>query len=91
MANRLNAEEREILEQAERGELVRVPNFKQELEYAQQAARNTINKTRRVRLSLSERDFQLANAKANEEGIPYQIFLTSIIHKYLAGRMTESR
>lgn len=89
MSGRLNTEEQEILEQFERGELRRVDAVEDEMETARQAARNTFNKTRRVNLRVTERDFNLAHARAREEGIPYQTLLSSAIHKYLSGRLTE--
>ena len=91
MKNQLNAEEREILEHFERGELTAVSGAQGEMETARLAARNTFNKTRRVNLRVTERDFNLAHARAREEGIPYQTLLSSVIHKYLSGRLTENR
>ena len=91
MKKQLNAEEREILEHFERGELTAASEAQREMETAQHAARNTFNKTRRVNLRVTERDFNLAHARAREEGIPYQTLLSSIIHKYLSGRLTENR
>ena len=91
MKNQLNAEEREILEHFERGELTPASRAQREMETAQHAARNTFNKTRRVNLRVTERDFNLAHARAREEGIPYQTLLSSVIHKYLSGRLTENR
>ena len=89
MSGQLNTEEQRILEQFERGELRRVDAVEDEMETARQAARNTFNKTRRVNLRVTERDFNLAHARAREEGIPYQTLLSSVIHKYLSGRLTE--
>lgn len=91
MNGALNPEEREILDKFERDELKSAPGAKREMEAARQAARNTFNKTRRVSLRVTERDFNLAHARAREEGIPYQTLLSSVIHKYLTGRLTESR
>ena len=91
MEKQLNAEEREILEHFERGELTAASEAQREMETAQLAARNTFNKTRRVNLRVTERDFNLAHARAREEGIPYQTLLSSVIHKYLSGRLTENR
>ena len=65
------------------------PGTERELQVARQAARNTFNKTRRVNLRMTERDFNLAHSRAREEGIPYQTLLSSVIHKYLSGRLTE--
>lgn len=89
MSGQLDTEEQGILEQFERGELRRVDAVEDEMETARQAARNTFNKTRRVNLRVTGRDFNLAHARAREEGIPYQTLLSSAIHKYLSGRLTE--
>ena len=91
MKYRLDPEEREILESLERDELVSVPDVDKQIEFARQAARNTFKKTKRVNLRMTERDFNLAHSRAREEGIPYQTLLSSVIHKYLSGRLTETR
>lgn len=89
MNENLDREEMEILEQYERGEFKSVPNMEQAIEWAREAARNTLKKTKRVNLRVTERDFDLAHARAREEGIPYQTLLSSVIHKYLRGRLVE--
>ena len=83
----LNTEEREILEEFERGELRRAAGADDETETARQAARSIFDKTRRVNLRETERDFNLARAR--EEGIPCETLLSSVIHKYLSGRLKE--
>ena len=89
MNQSINAEEREILEKFQRGDLFSAAGAEDEMKTARQAARNTFNKTRRVNLRVTERDFNLAHARAREEGIPCQTLLSSVIHKYLSGRLTE--
>ena len=91
MTDRLSAEERDILDEFEGGELRSVPNLEDEIQAAREAARQTFNKTKRVNLRVTERDFNRAHARAREEGIPYQTLLSSVIHKYLSGRLTEKR
>ena len=91
MSDQLNPEEREILEKFERGELRCAAGAQSEIEAGRVAARSTFRKTRRVNLRVTERDFNLAHARAREEGIPYQTLLSSVIHKYLSGRLTERR
>ncbi len=88
---KLDAEEQDILDRFERGELRSAPGAEREIEAARQAARNTFNKTKRVNLRVTERDFMLAHSRAREEGIPYQTLLSSVIHKYLSGRLTDKR
>jgi predicted DNA binding CopG/RHH family protein len=89
MTNKLDPEEKEILDAFERGELKSAPNAKREIKEAQEAARNTFNKIKRVNLRLTQRDFDLAHIKALEEGLPYQTLLSSVIHKFLTGRLVE--
>ena len=91
VTDQLNAEEREILEKFERDELRPATGADREMAIAPQAARNTFKKTRRVNLRVTERDYNRAHARAREEGIPYQTLLSSVIHKYLSGRLTEKR
>ena len=89
MIDHMDREEQEILEQFERGKLRSIPDAEREIEAAREAARNTFNKTRRVNLRMTERDFALAHSRAREEGLPYQTLLSSVIHKYLSGRLSE--
>ena len=91
MNDEISAEERDILDRFEQGDLRSAPCVAREIEVARQAARNTFNKTKRVNLRLTERDFSLAHSRAREEGIPYQTLLASVIHKYLSGRLIEKR
>ena len=91
MNDTMNEEERDILARFDRGELRSAPGAEQEIEAARQAARNTFNKTKRVNLRVTERDFNLAHSRAREEGIPCQTLLSSVIHKYLSGRLTEKK
>ena len=91
MNRRMDAEEQDILDRFERGQLRSSPHAADEITAAREAARNTFNKTRRVNLRVTERDFMLAHSRAREEGVPYQTLLSSVIHKYLAGRLTEKR
>ena len=91
MQDTMTSEEQDILEKFERNELVSIPGAEGEMRAAREAARNTFNKSRRVNLRMTERDFGLAHARAREEGMPYQTLLSSVIHKYLSGRLTERR
>lgn len=77
----LDTEEQEILDAYEAGELVNVPDAKKEAAKARLSAKATLNKTRNISLRLSERDLYKLRAKAIAEGIPYQTYASSILHK----------
>ena len=89
LSQAMTDEEREILDRFERDELRSIPEAEREMELTRRMTRNTFNKTRRVNLRVTERDFNLARSRAREEGIPYQTLLSSVIHKYLSGRLIE--
>jgi len=38
---------------------------------------------------MSEKDFIDIKTKSLEEGIPYQTLISSIIHKYVSGKLVE--
>lgn len=48
----------------------------------QEAARNTLNKTKNINLRLSEKVVVKLKAKAAKEGIPYQTLASSVLHKF---------
>lgn len=78
----LDEEEKQLLEEFERGEWKPVKNFAKFKREAMEAARNTLNKTKNINIRLSQRDLQKLKAKAIREGIPYQTLAASILHKY---------
>lgn len=88
--NILDSEEREILDAFEQGQLESVEDAAVQIQEAQEIARNTLNKSHRINLRLTERDYRLAHVRAIEEGMPYQTLLASVIHKYLTGRLIDA-
>lgn len=60
-----------------------------ELQRLKAAARATAIKDRRVNIRLSSIDLSDIQAKAMEEGIPYQTLIASVLHKYVTGRLSE--
>lgn len=80
----LDDEEKQLLEEIEKGEWVSVKDFAKRKKELQQIARNTLNKTRNINIRLSERDLARLKRKAAEEGIPYQTLASSILHKATA-------
>ena len=52
-------------------------------------AKATLAKDKRITLRLSSFDLDAIQAKAIEEGIPYQTLISSILHKYATGLLVE--
>lgn len=77
----LDKEEQKLLEELENGEWVPVKDQVKAKKEAMEAAKNTLSKTRNVNLRISQRDLQKLKAKAIKEGLPYQTFASSVLHK----------
>ncbi len=87
----IDQEEKDLMESIERNEWKPVKDINQEKEKAIAAARNTLKKNKRINLRLTQKDYHQIQIRAIEEGIPYQTLISSIIHKYLTGRLQEQR
>jgi predicted DNA binding CopG/RHH family protein len=85
---KLDREERSLLAAYEKGQFQSVAS-KSELTRYKAAARATAIKDRRVNIRLSSGDLGDIQARALEEGIPYQTLISSVLHKYVTGRLAE--
>ena len=87
----LSAEEKDILETYEAGEWQPVENRDSEMQKYQEYASATHKKDRRVNIRISTKNLEALQRRALEEGIPYQTLISSILHKYVSGRLVEAR
>ena len=46
-------------------------------------------KTKNINIRINEFDLAHLKKKAEEEGIPYQTLISSVLHKYLADRLVD--
>lgn len=89
MTNNIRQSETEMIESVENGEWKSIPNIDDMKKRLMQAAAETAIADYRINLSLSKRDVEVFKTKALEEGIPYQMLMTSILHKYITGKLIE--
>lgn len=78
-----NKEETGILEEFNRGEWTSTKSAQEKKRYQGYVAA-TLNKTKNINIRLSENDLLRLRAKALREGIPYQTYIASLLHKSLA-------
>ena len=85
---KLSKQEKALLNAIEAGqyESVLTKSRKKELEAI---AANTTRKDKRINIRISNRDLTAIQSRASEEGIPYQTFVSSIIHKYISGSLQD--
>jgi predicted DNA binding CopG/RHH family protein len=86
---KLGKEEQELLKSFEDEEWRSVSGKKREVGRLQDYARATFKKDRRINVRISSKDLNALQKRALEEGIPYQTLVSSILHKYVSGRLRE--
>jgi predicted DNA binding CopG/RHH family protein len=78
-----------ILDAYDKRHLVSASPAKAELKKYKEAARATFIKDRRVNIRLSSPDLMDIQARAAEEGVPYQTLISSVLQKFVTGRFVE--
>jgi predicted DNA binding CopG/RHH family protein len=84
---KLDPGEKELLDSVEKGEWRSVRGLQQERKRYKGYAAATFRKDRRVNIRLSGRDLEALQKRALEEGLPYQTLISSLIHKFVSGRL----
>jgi len=88
--NRLDREEQDLLDSFENQEWQSVGDTSR-LQQIKNYAEATLAQEQKVTLRLSSLDLKAIQAKAMEEGIPYQTLISTILHKFVTGRLIESQ
>jgi predicted DNA binding CopG/RHH family protein len=86
---KLEQAELELLASYEQKEWQSVKNVKEQVAQYRAYARATFRKDKRVNIRISEKDLLDLQKRALREGIPYQTLISSVLHKYVAGTLTE--
>lgn len=85
----LDEEEQEILDAFESGEIQPLSNANEEIEKHKKYAANTFKKDKKISIHLASRDLVALQKLALSKGIPYQTFISSLLHKFADGRYLE--
>jgi predicted DNA binding CopG/RHH family protein len=79
-----------VLRDFEQGEFKSIKNFRDEKRRLENAARNTLQRDKRINIRLSSRDLERIQKRAAKEGIPYQTLIASTLHKFVNGKLKEA-
>ena len=86
----LDKDEMELAKSLEKEEWISDLTKKEKKQY-EEYARYSLSKRKRINIRMSERDLKKIQAKAIEEGIPYQSLISMLIHKYNEGKVSFNR
>jgi predicted DNA binding CopG/RHH family protein len=82
-------EEKELLNSIENDEWKSARNKKELMDKLQNAAKSTMLKDQRMNIRIAKKDLEGLKTKALEEGIPYQTLVSSVLHKYVIGKLID--
>ena len=83
----LDDEERQLAQELEADEWVSSSDFEVSKAHFQAVARDTLTKSARLSVRLTQNDFNALKSQAAREGLPYQTLVSSLIHKYVTGQL----
>lgn len=83
----LDKDEMELSKSLETEEWISDLTKKEKKQY-EKYARNSVTKQKRINIRMTERDLKKIQAKAIEEGLPYQSLISMLIHKYNEGKVS---
>jgi len=86
---KLDQYEQEIVDAYEAEDFESIPNTKKEMAKYREYAKYTLLKNKRINIRISERDLLQLQRKAVAEGLPYQTLISSILHKFVNGTLTN--
>ncbi|MEW6285171.1 MAG: antitoxin [Chloroflexota bacterium] len=86
---KLQQDELELLASYEAEEWKSAKKLSEKKEQYRAYARATLRKDKRINIRISERDLLALQRRAVRQGIPYQTLISSILHKYVSGALTE--
>jgi len=86
---KLQQDELDLLASYENEEWKSVKKIKEQKETYRAYARATFRKDKRVNIRISEKDLLDLQKYAVRQGIPYQTLISSVLHKFVSGALTE--
>ena len=85
----MDKEEKKLADAYDRG-LLKTENPPDDLlDILKQAGEKTFKKDKRINIRLSSHDLIGIQRKAVQKGIPYQAFISGLIHQYVEGDLVE--
>ena len=82
-------EELEIVDYIEEENPSSVPNLSEKKDKIKSAVTAKYTKRKAINIKVLESDLERLKSKALKEGMPYQILLNSVLHKYITGQLVD--
>jgi len=91
MTEDLDNYESEIENALSNNSIKKADKFAHELNASYEAAESYTKKSERISLRLTPTDLKAIKTTAIEEGIPYQTLISGVLHKFVTGKLVDSK
>lgn len=91
-SNYIDNEEKDLMESLDALDLTKIKTDKENSRLLQKSAKTFVKKEEtKMNIRISSHELDKIKAKAEKEGLKYQTFIKSILHKYITGQLVEDK
>ena len=88
----IDNEEKELMNSLDGIDLTQIKNDNNNNKLLQKSAKAFVKKEEtKMNIRISSNELDKIKAKAEQEGLKYQTFIKSILHKYITGQLVEEK
>ena len=88
----IDHEEEELMHSLDNLDLSKIKSDKKNSKLLQKSAKDFVKKEEtKMNIRISSNELDKIKAKAEQEGLKYQTFIKSILHKYITGQLVEEK
>ena len=88
----LNNEEKELMDSLDEIDLLQIKNDKENSKLLKKSAKAFVKKEEtKMNIRISSSELEKIKAIALQEGLKYQTFIKSVLHKYITGQLIEDK
>jgi predicted DNA binding CopG/RHH family protein len=90
--NYIDNEEKQLVESLDNFDLTKIENDSNNIKILQQSAKRFVTKQEtKMNIRISSTELDKIKETAEQEGLKYQTFVKSILHKYITGQLVDKK
>jgi len=87
----MDNEEKELMNSLDGIDLTQIKTDNTNSKLLKKSAKLFVKKETKMNIRISENELDKIKAQAEQEGLKYQTFIKSILHKYITGQLVEEK
>ncbi|MEA1893005.1 MAG: CopG family antitoxin [Campylobacterota bacterium] len=90
--NYIDNQEKELIDSLKNLDLLQIKNDEENSKLLKKSAKAFVKKEEtKMNIRISSSELEKIKAVAQQEGLKYQTFIKSVLHKYITGQLTEKK